>query len=161
MIKNEESVVVYVGNEIRGAGTPIVVTTISFQKFKSFTFIGEFYIFLRGKENKFIDKIITYELCRELEELEKIDRDFMEKEIFGRAKEELSLYLNEVYGKTQNPHYLQSQYVLEKTEEKELMGIWFSGKFNDEIVKISKSKNCRKLKKLLQDYQKFPYLINT
>ena len=158
-MNKEKRVIIYKGNEVRGAGTPTVVTTINFEKFKSEIFIVEVFIFLMGIDNKFIERSITYQLSNDFDEFEEIGTGLIENEPLNRAKQELSLYLSELFEQTKNNHYLQSQYSLEKTGEEELLHVWFSGKFKDEINTISKTTKCNQLKNLLESYQRHPHLI--
>ncbi|BCA79060.1 hypothetical protein [Desulfuromonas sp. AOP6] len=159
MARKESSYSVFKGNDIRGAGCPTVITAISFPKFNSGTFLGEIYVFLRGREYKFLEEEITYQLCKEAEEFEAIDREFMEQEILGRARFALSLYLTEIYENTNNLFYLQSQYDLRQVDDKELLRVWFEGRFKNEIIKISQESSCSPLKKLLTSYRDIPHLV--
>jgi hypothetical protein len=158
MAKNESGYSVFKGNEIRGAGCPTVITAITFPKAQN-GFGGEFYIFLKGREHKFLEKKVSYNLCKDAEEFEAIDREFIEQEILGRAKFALSSYLTEIYENTDNVFYLQSQYDLSQADEKELLRVWFEGRFKEEILKISNESSCYPLKNLLNGYKNIPHLI--
>jgi hypothetical protein len=106
-----------------------------------------------------LEEKITYHLCKEAEELEAIDREFMEQEVLGRARFALSSYLTEIYEKTNNMFYLQSQFNLNKVDERELLRVWFEGRFKKEILKIANESPCYPLKTIFSSYNNMPHLV--
>lgn len=159
MINKEENISFYEGNEIRNLGIPLIVTAISFPKYEVDKFVGEYYIFLRDKERKFLRNKITYQFSEEFIETEEISNDFLKAEVLSRVKAHLSDYLSEIYEKTKNPFYLEAQFVIEDTDERELLRLWISGKNKNEIILIMENTDCTKLRELLNRYQSLPYII--
>ena len=158
MINKEENISIYEGNEIRNIGTPLIVTAISFPKYEVDQFVGEYYIFLRNRERKFLKKIISYQFSEEFIETKEISNDFLKDEVLSRAKARLSDHLSELYEKTKNIFYLETQFVLKAADERKLLRLWMSGKNKNEIISIMNDTGCAKLRKLLNKYQSVPYI---
>lgn len=159
MSKETSEFFVYRGNKILGVGTPMVITTITV--LDSPVFKAEFYIFVEGREPVYYEGKFEYNLCKEPEDMTPVDKQFMVDEIYGLAKDKLYEHLYALYEKSGSDFYLKLAFDLTPTSEEDLYGVWFRGKFKNQIENISRESGCYNLKCLLQTYLKRFYILDT
>ena len=116
---------------------------------------------MEGRDPVYYEGKLEYDLCKEPEDMTPVDKQFMVDEILGRAKDKLYEHLYALYEKSGSDLYLKLVFELTPTSEEDLYGVWFRGKFKNQIENIARDSGCYSLRRLLQTYQKRFYIVKT
>jgi hypothetical protein len=145
------------GRYMPGIGLPVLAFCVG--KLGTYRWYGEYFLFVSGPTNGFYMHRSLVDAAKIPERVARIDSDFLRAELEHQAQGQLYAHLAKIAARDGDTSASRQPLILEKGEREDIVRLWMSGKFEQEIRKMQQVTNGDKLREYLSDVVKLEHFV--
>jgi len=145
------------GRYMAGVGLPLVVFAVGKQG--TYRWYGEYFLFLSGSANAFYPHRTLVEADKIPDRVAEVDIAFLRSELELQVQGQLSAHLAKVAAQQGNPSLIGHALELARGEKEDIVRLWMSGKFEQEVQKMRSVTSCDKLHQFLDDVVQLEHFV--
>jgi len=145
------------GRYMPGVGLPLVVFCVGKQG--TYRWYGEYFLFVSGPTNAFYPHRTLVNAAKIPERVATIDSGFLRAELELQAQGQLSSHLAKIAARDSDSSVVRQALALDKGEREDIVRLWMSGKFEQELTRMQTVTNCEKLREYLNDVVRLEHFV--